>query len=51
MSLATELAYPRIQFAPGNAVLPGKDNWERFVQRMDMGGIKAAIDALEGLAS
>ena len=49
LSLATELAYPRVQFAPGNTLLPGKDNWQRFVQRTDMGAIKAAIGVLEGL--
>ena len=51
LSLATELAYPRVQFAPGNTVSSGEDNWQRFVQRMDMGGIKAAIGVLEGLGS
>ncbi|MCH8346605.1 MAG: AAA family ATPase [Chloroflexi bacterium] len=49
LSLATELAYPRLEFAPGNTVPAGEDDWQRFVQRMDMGGIKAAIGVLEGL--
>ena len=49
LSLATELAYLRLEFAPGNTVSAGQDAWERFTQRTDMGGIKAAIGVLEGL--
>lgn len=47
---AAELSFPRCQFRPGEAVMPGIDAWGIFTARADVHSIADAMLDLDGIA-